>query len=70
MAVFRGFVLYQDVWNRWHWALYTPAGRKIAESGCGYDNRPEAIEAARRLAGVAQQARDEVIDVPRRVWVI
>ena len=70
MTTFRGFVLYQDVWHQWRWALYSPNAVKIAESAVGYGSRAEAIRAAQELPAVARDALDNVTLADPRTWVV
>jgi hypothetical protein len=67
---FTGFVLYQDVWNQWRWALYSPESIKLAESAVGYGTRLAAIEAACALPRVAQKALDDIREARRTSWPV
>lgn len=44
--------LYQDASGQWRWRSVSPNGRKVSSSGEDFDNRSNALRAARKEAKV------------------
>ena len=45
------FYVYQDVNNQWRWYLQAANGRKIANSGEGYYNKKDCLDAINLVKG-------------------
>jgi len=46
------FVVYRDTANYWRWTLYAGNNRKVANSGEGYNNKSDAVNAIALVSSV------------------
>jgi uncharacterized protein YegP (UPF0339 family) len=51
MANVEHIEVYRDASGEWRWRWVAANGRRMADSGEGYENRSDCLEAARYIAG-------------------
>jgi uncharacterized protein len=48
------YYVYQDVQRQWRWTLYAANGKKLANSGEGYNNKADCVHALNLVASTGR----------------